>query len=121
SPLSLVDPDVIGPQPPRPLGQHGLRLWTSVMGAYAIDDVGGIELLCLCCQALDRAESCRALIDADGERVKTRTGMRSPPLLRDELANRAFVARTLDRLGINAEALKSVGRPSTPLGWRPRG
>ena len=118
--LSVVDPDSSFPQPPRPLGQHGLRLWNSVMADYAIDDIGGIELLTLICQATDRAESCRETIDKDGERVKTRTGMRSHPLLRDELQNRAFIARTLDRLGITAEAVKSMGRPSEPVGWRPR-
>jgi len=34
---------------------------------------------------------------------------------RDELANRAFVVRTLERLGVNVETIKSVGRP--PRKW----
>jgi hypothetical protein len=80
--------------------------------AYSITDAGGIELLCLACQALDRAESLREAIDRDGPMLHTRTGLRSNPLLRDELANRAFCARTLDRLGINAESVKPVGRPA---------
>jgi len=95
-----------GPKPPRTLGPHGLRLWNAVHGAYAIDDVGGLELLCLACQALDRAERCREAIDRDGEMVAAPNGgLKSNPLLRDELANRAFIARTLDR-------------PSN-VGWQP--
>jgi hypothetical protein len=31
--------------------------------------------------------------------------------LREELAGRAFVARTLERLGLNVEAIKPMGRP----------
>jgi hypothetical protein len=114
--LSLVGPGATGPQPPRSLGPHGLRLWNAVHRAYAITDVGGIELLCLACQALDRAEALREAIDRDGQVFHTRTGLRANPLLRDELANRAFCARTLDRLGINAESVKPVGRPSRSFG-----
>src|SRR5262249_51740543 len=116
STLSLVGTDATGPQPPRPLGPHGLRLWNSVHRAYNIADVGGIELLCLAAQAIDRAESCREIIDREGEVVHGRTGPRSHPLLRDELQNRAFAARTLDRLGINSERVKPVGRPPGS-GW----
>lgn len=118
-PLTLVGPDVTSRQPPRSLGQYGLRLWQTVLGAYAIDDVGGIELLCLACQALDRAERCRESIDEQGEALITRGCLRANPLLCDELANRAFVVRTLDRLGINTEAIKPPGKPSSPVGWRP--
>ena len=91
------------------------------MAAYAIADVGGIELLCLACQAIDRAESCREAIDRDGEMICGSTGaLRANPLLRNELANRAFAMRTIDRLGINSEAIKPVGRPPSSVGWRPQ-
>src|SRR5262245_34468317 len=117
--LSLADSGA-GPEPPRPLGVHGRDLWDRVMHAYGIMDVGGIELLCLACQAIDRAESCRAAIDRDGEMICGRDGvMRRNQLLRDELANRAFAARCVDRLGINQEALKPVGRPPKAVGWSP--
>jgi hypothetical protein len=97
-------------------------VWNRVTAAYAIADVGGIELLCLACQAIDRAESCREAIDRDGEMVRGSAGAwRANPLLRDELANRAYVARTIDRLGINSAALKRAGRPpGTSAGWRPQ-
>jgi hypothetical protein len=39
--------------------------------------------------------------------------------LKHELANRAFVVRTLARLGLNFETVKPVGRPTQPIGWQP--
>jgi len=52
--------------------------------------------------------------------IKTSTGMRSHPLIRDELQCRALAMRTIDKLGINHEALKSVGRAPGSIGWTPR-
>ena len=97
--------------PPRHLGEHGLTLWRSVTSEYGIEDAGGVEMLLLACQSLDRAEECRAQIDADGEIIRTKAGMRENPLLKSELANRSFVCRTLARLGLDVEAIKPTGRP----------
>jgi hypothetical protein len=55
------------------------------MREYVIDDVGGLELLTLACQALDRAEALRAAIDRDGAVIKVRGVPKSHPALRDEL------------------------------------
>jgi hypothetical protein len=103
--------------PPRPLQQHGMALWRSIVTEYEVSDAAGRELLCLACQALDRAEECRALIDKHGEAVihKDTGVIRQNPLLRDELANRSFVAKTLERLGVNQEPTKASGRP--PGSW----
>jgi hypothetical protein len=116
-PLTLVDPASIGIAPPRKLGQHGLALWNSVQTAYRIDDVGGIELLAQACAAADRVEALAERINADGEVVHTRTGPKAHPALRDELACRAFICRTLERLGLNVETIKPVGRPPYGLGY----
>jgi hypothetical protein len=115
-PLTLVGPGSIAPPPPRTLGTPGLGLWNRVQAEYHILDCGGIELLCLACQALDRAESLSEAIAAEGQTVCTRIG---GPALRDELANRAFVTRTLAKLGIANEPVKSPGRPASGLGWIP--
>jgi hypothetical protein len=78
---------------------RGVRL--SPPGIWAC---GGIELLCLACQALDRAESLSEAIAAEGQTICTRIGgIRAHPALRDELANRALVARLLSKLGINVD------------------
>src|SRR5215203_6206724 len=85
--------------PPRELGEHGRTLWLTILNEYDISDGGGREMLALACQALDRAEACRAQIDEDGEMLRTKTGMRENPLLKSELANRGFIVKTLGKLG----------------------
>jgi len=78
-------------------------------------DAGGRELLLLACECLDRAVALRAIIDAEGMIVRTRTGLKDHPLLRHELANRALVSKLLVRLGLDMEASpvppSGVGRP----------
>ena len=66
-----------------------------------MSDSGGRELLCLICQCLDRCEGLREKIDAEGEIVKVKGVLRDHPALRHELANRAFIAKALAKLGLN--------------------
>jgi hypothetical protein len=90
------------------------------MCEYAIEDSGGVEMLTQACQALDRAEALREEIDRDGEVIRTRGTVRDHPALKHELANRAFVVRTLAKLGLNFEpVLASSGRPGLNIGWKP--
>ena len=109
--LSLVKPAPPS-TPPRQLGKQGLALWRSVTAEYAIEDAGGVEMLCQACQALDRAEECAAAIARDGVSLRLKAGLsRDNPLLKSELACRAFVVRTLARLGLDVEPVRGVGRP----------
>ena len=101
-------------QPSRKLGQHSAQLWEAVTGAYHITDVGGIELLTLACQALDRKESLRTLIDEQGKIVETQHGPKDHPALRHELAARAFVAKIITRLGLDVEPIRQPSRPTGP-------
>jgi hypothetical protein len=114
--FSVVNRASSGVEPPRKLGEHGMALWNSVQSEYRIDDCGGIELLAQAAAAVDRIEALAAAINRDGETVRTKTGVRAHPALRDELAGRAFVCRTLDRLGVTTESVKAIGRPPAP--WR---
>jgi hypothetical protein len=110
-PLSLVGPRGTDDQPPRPLGEHGAQLWRTVLAEYAVDDVAGRELLAQACAGLDRAESLAAEIAADGEILRSRAGPKPNPAIKTELEARSFVVRTLARLGLNFEPVKStVGR-----------
>ena len=119
-PLKLVSPSpVTGPAPSRTLGNHGRSLWDRVMTEYDIQDSGGLEMLLQACGALDRAEALRIEIERDGEIIRTRGTVKDHPGLKHELANRAFVVRTLARLGLNFEAIRPVGRPTQPVGWQP--
>jgi hypothetical protein len=119
-PLSLVDPTpTTGPRPPRPLGPAGRALWDRIQGEFGIADCGGIELLQQVCEASDRLQRLGELIAADGEIIHTRDGLKAHPALRDEISLRGFICRTLSKLGITNEPLKSVGRPSSIVGWKP--
>jgi hypothetical protein len=82
-----------------------------VTSEYGIEDAGGVEMLAQACAALDRAEACAEHIRQDGEIVRTKAGPKDHPALKHELANRAFVVRTLARLGLDVEAIKPTGRP----------
>src|SRR5262245_1690231 len=116
SPLRLVRPtDATDDAPPRTLGNHGMNLWNRITSEYEITDAGGRELLVLACQQLDRAEALKVQIDQEGEVVQTRNGPRDHPALRHELQARAFVAKTLLRLGLNVEPVRPV--PGRPAGW----
>ena len=111
-PLTVVDPNASVPSPPRKLGRHGTELWRTVMAEYSIEDPGGIELLAQACGALDRIEALAERIDADGEVITVRGVPKPHPCLREELSARSFVCRTLERLGLNLEAVKPIGRPA---------
>jgi hypothetical protein len=105
-PLSVVNLPFTIPKPPASLGNAGATLWRSIMAEYDIPDAGGQTLLEQAASAYDRAERLRIEIDRDGEIIRTRTGMREHPGLKIELALRSFTVRTLQRLGINLEAVR---------------
>jgi hypothetical protein len=111
-PFTIVGSSQLTPiPPPRKLGDPGLSLWTQIQSEFRIDDVAGIELLMQACLAADRAEALAAAIDEDGERVHTKQGLKAHPCLKDELAARSFIVRTLQRLGLVDEVIRPVGRP----------
>jgi hypothetical protein len=104
--------------PPANLGPAGTNLWRSIMTEFDVGDAGGRALLEQAALAYDRAERLRVEIDAAGEIIHTRNGPREHPGLKGELAARSFICRTLQRLGINLEAVRlGAGRPSGPE-WR---
>src|SRR5215204_7170065 len=112
TPLKVVPQTPPDPaSPPANLAEPGQSLWRTVMGEYAIADSGGIEMLAQACAALDRAEACAEHIKRDGEVIRAKAGPKDHPALKHELANRAFVVRTLARLGLDVEAIKPTGRP----------
>lgn len=99
------------PVSPERLGREGRALWDRVHREYLIEDAGGITLLELACRAADRAAECRAKIDKDGLTVETGKGVYPHPLLKHELQAQAFIARTLQRLALDLEPIRSPGRP----------
>jgi hypothetical protein len=61
----------------------------------------------------------REQIDREGATVRTKSGVRSHPLLQHEAVNRNFIARTLVKLGLSVEPLRSPGRPPSDYGPSP--
>ena len=117
--LKLVPAPPAHGEPPRPLGVQGLDLWRRIQSEYAIRDTGGMELLTQACQGLDRAEELAARIAKDGAVIQGRFGPQAHPALKAEMEARAFVCRTLQRLGLNLEPVKRPGRPGSVAGWVP--
>jgi hypothetical protein len=114
-PLELVGSSTANPlAPPATLGKAGRSQWESIQSEYGINDSGGLALLQQVCAAVDEIAECTAVIARDGAMVRGKFGPREHPLLRHQLALRAFVCRTVQRLGLNLEPVKSVGRPG---GW----
>lgn len=107
--LKIIDGGITAPGP---LGTEGARLWAAVQAEYAVADVGGIELLFRACQAADAIADYDAQIRRDGAVLRLKTGaVRDHPLVKARLAERAFLTRTIQRLGLNFEVVKPVGRP----------
>jgi hypothetical protein len=98
-------------QPPRKLGQHGCELWKTIMSEYQVSDSGGIEILAQICCALDTAELMAEQVRRDGPMLLCKGMMKEHPGLKHELACRAFIVRGIEKLGLNVEVVKNVGRP----------
>jgi hypothetical protein len=110
--LTLVRPGSTGPEPSRPLGAHGRGLWARVLAEYDVSDAAVVEMLTQACQGLDRAEALAARVEEDGEIIRGPSGPRAHPAIREEMGCRGFVVRTLQKLGLNFEPVRSgPGRP----------
>ena len=116
--LTVVSPDATGDSPPHELGQHGRQLWDALQREYGIADRGGIELLAQACGAKDLIETLGEAIARDGPVVYGRAGPKAHPAVKDQIAARAFLVRTLEKLGVTSEAVKpGPGRPPSSYGW----
>jgi hypothetical protein len=102
------------PGPPPSLAEDGRKLWHDIQGAYMIDDPGGLVLLRVACEALDRAERCRRLIDEQGELVFIKGIPRAHPALGAERDARAAIVRAIRNLNLDLEPLRD--RPGRPAG-----
>ena len=121
SALSVVASGATGGKPPRDLGRHGRKLWDEIQSAYQIDDVGGRELLAQAAGALDLVEALGEAIARDGAIVSGPAGPKANPAVKDQISARAFLVRTLERLGVTTENVKpGPGRPPSEFGWTRR-
>jgi hypothetical protein len=93
-------------------------MWDAVQREFGIEDAAGRELLVQAAGALDLIETLGEAIARDGAIVYGRTGVpKAHPAVKDQIAARAFLVRTLEKLGVTSENIKSVGRPPNAYGW----
>ncbi len=85
-------------KPPRALSTHGQSLWDRIVVEFDVSSSAAAELLCQACQALDRAQDCAQQIARDGLMIDGR----EHPLVKHELASRAFSAKIVQRLGLDS-------------------
>jgi Phage terminase, small subunit len=113
NPLKLVTPTKTNAlAPPSTLGQAGATLWKTVQSEYFISDSGGRQILTQICEATDDLHDCTLRIEHDGAVISTRSGLKEHPLCRRQLALRAFITRSVQRLGLSLEtASRPIGRP----------
>jgi hypothetical protein len=106
--LSIIGPPPMPttPPPPRHLDEIGRQLWSQITEQFEWSDRGSDEVLAQLCAARQRAERCIRIIDEQGEMLTMRGQIKAHPLLREELANRAFVVRSLAKLGLDLEPLR---------------
>ncbi len=91
-------------KPPEGLSERAQAFWVEVVGSYVVDDAPGRELLLRACQAIDLADSARAVYLADGLTVTTRLGeVRAHPMVAVERDARLAIARLLRELRITEE------------------
>lgn len=99
--------------PPATLGKAGREQWNTIQSEYGITDSGGLALLAQACAAIDEIAECAEIVARDGHMIRGKSGVKEHPLLRHSLALRAFVCRTLQRLGLNLEPVRpAAGRPT---------
>jgi hypothetical protein len=115
--FSVISGTATGLEPPAGLGEAGVRFWRRVQAEYRVADIGGLCLLEQICGAIDTIESITQALAVEGPALRRNGGLRANPLLRDQLQNRAFVARSLERLGISVQEVQPVGHPPRPTSW----
>ncbi len=100
--------------PPKQLNDAGKALWRSLCREYSIGDAGGLALLTVACEALDRADGARSRIENDGAFVPDRFGqLRAHPAIAVERDARGQLLQALKQLNLDLEPLReSRGRPA---------
>jgi Phage terminase, small subunit len=103
------------PTPP-PLGEDGMKLWRRITNEYDVSDAGGFEMLKQACEAADDLARYGLIIARDGPMIETKLGPKEHPMVKHQMIARAFIVRTLSRLGLNFEPVRSsIGRAAKAI------
>jgi P27 family predicted phage terminase small subunit len=100
---------------PQKLSVEARGLWQKLAKEYQIEDQGGLAVLQVACEALDRLRAAQAGIKKDGMTFTDRFGqVRINPLTSVERDSRAQYLQALKALNLDLEPLKD--RPGRPGG-----
>lgn len=99
---------------PGHLSDEAKAIFNDLTAEYGIEDVAGLKILRVACEAFDRAQAAREAIDRDGMSIKDKFGqMKINPLLPVERDSRAAFLAGLKALCLDIEPLQArPGRPS---------
>lgn len=65
-------------KPPTHLSAEAKRLWARLLADYRLDDAAGLLLLQSACEAFDRLQEARKVLDKEGAVMTDRWGQRKP-------------------------------------------
>ena len=100
-----------GREPPAHLTEGSRRFWTSIRGTWQVDDPVALELLTRLCQARDRLDQARVLLDREGLTTTDRYGQtKSHPAVTVETASRIAVSRLLRELELADPVVRHARR-----------
>ena len=97
---------------PAHLSKEAKRMFKDLCTDYGIEDAAGLKILRVTCEAFDRAQAARKVIDEDGITFIDKAMQIKPhPLLPIERDNRAAFLAGLKALNLDLEPIKGIGRP----------
>jgi P27 family predicted phage terminase small subunit len=99
--------------PPSHLGPAGKAFWKALTADYGIDDAGGLALVGIAAECLDRMREAQKSIKKDGISVATGTGgLKTNPAVRIEHDSHNRMIAALRSLNLDLEPLRDrTGRP----------
>lgn len=98
-------------EPPAHLAPETAGWWCAVLGEYHLE-AHHLRLLRLACEAWDRCQQARVILDRDGMTTGTETGgLKAHPCIGIERDARLAFARLLRELDLDAEPPPDRARP----------